>query len=843
MGMDRLRKFIKKIVFFLTLVTLFSCQAPVNPPFPEIWEEIKVGDGEKKDEKIQYPKDFFQEKEPLESKVEIETLLKEVEKKGIEEGKEIKTIKSVPRTVLVLWDSQYEGGTEFTLTHLYAEMPLNFLGLKAEYVDLQYPLPNLEEREDVLGILNWLPPSYIVKESRAYLQWLIDSISLGKKIAQIGDFRVEEGEKHLPLIYTLWRHLGVYPADTLAYFTYNFEVGEADPFFFYFEAGIPIPLPEFIKLRVVDPKAKTLLMLRNKNNSKESYAIAVINEKGAFIPEEYLIYNSFMGGQIYKKWLVNPFRFFKSALSIPEMPIPDPSTVAGRRAYFSHIDGDGWNNASYVIAAKGNEPLLSSEIILESIIDANPYSPVTVGPIAANLNLEWNGTKKAQEIAKKCLSRPQVEVGCHTYTHPFNWMFFKNYSLDKESRYLGRYEGKTWKGNSWFDFRKLLKTQETFYRLEDTGAEREGKEQKKLSEQLEQRYFTPRAYALKPFEAELEILGAIQEVDKFAPPGKRVKVYQWSGNTSPWADLIAMTKRAGLANINGGDPRFDFTYPSYAYVCALARRLGKNIQVYTCASNENLYTDLWTKNFYGFVTLPTTFERTETPIRIKAMNLYYHMYSGERVPSLFALFRNLSFIEKQKVIPIPTSLYCEWVDGFFSSEITQSGPLEWRVKNRKSLQTFRFDKGVFLGVDWSRSLGVIGQRHFQGSLYVYLDETDVNPLIALEQMEEGFEEPFASRPYLIESSCRVSRFSHKGTQFFECDIMGFGTLAFRWKVPSEGFYEVKLYNDKGEVVENVSLEGVKGELQWAFRTPSLSLMHMEVTSKELPETAFGKEYE
>lgn len=811
------------MVSSIALGALSSCHGPiVKQPEVELVEE------EAKQEAI------LIETIPVQ-KIEEEGREEEEAEKVEEAFKGLRPLNPLPRVVIALWDSQYEERVEFTSAHMCAEMPLNFLGVKVEYVDLQRPLPSLVDRSDVIGILSWLPASYVLKDPIGLIRWLLHSIDVDKKFVQIGDFDFDEGEKGMSLRNGLWQRLGIYSLENWASLTYNFELIYAASSLFHFEGDIPLPLPEFIKLKIVDPDARSLLAVRNKNYPEEEYAIGVMNEKGAFISEKYLLYNVFSSGQIYKKWFVNPFRFFQLAFSIEEMPIPDPSTVAGRRAYFSHIDGDGWNNVSYVVDSKRGDPILSSKLILESVIDANPDLPVTIGPIAANLNLEWNGTENAQEIARKCLSRPQVEVGCHTYTHPFNWAFFENYTPEKESIYLSRYPGKTWQNGNWFDLGKLLETQETFYRVEDVKDRRGQKEPKTVSEQFEQHYFTPRAYALKPFDSEFEILGAIHEIDEFAPKDKPARVYQWSGNALPWADLIEMTEKAGLENINGGDPRFDFTFPSYSYVCSLARRLGSDIQVYTCASNENLYTDLWTKNFYGLATLPTTFERTESPIRVKAMNLYYHMYSGERIPSLYAIFRNLSFIRSQKIAPIPTSLYCASVDGFFSSEIVPLGEMEWIIKNRNALQTFRVDRAVFRGVDWKRSQGVIGQRHFQGSLYIYLDEVIENPVIALEQMEEGFQEPDANRPYLIESSWRVFHFLHPNPEVFTYESNGFGAGEFRWKVPLDGIYEVKLHDGRGEIVEALEASSLNRELSWTFKMSFLGPSRVEVRLKSAQE--------
>jgi hypothetical protein len=735
------------------------------------------------------------------------------------------SIEIVPRTIIALWDSKYEEDIFFTSAHQYFELPLNFLGMKIEYVDLQKPLPHIRDRKDVLGILSWLPELYPLRLPNVLIRWLSDAMDAGKKLLLVGILRSSDPDENLALMSELWERLGIYSTDIWAALTYDYEVAYQNPELFPFEGASPLPLPGFLRLAISDPDAKAHFILQ-RDQHEEQFPIVITNSKGGFAPEEYLLYTIY-NDETYKKWLVNPFRFLQLAFNLPDIPIPDPSTVAGRRAYFSHIDGDGWNNETEVIDTRGKEGIFSSEIILNQVVAASPDLPVTVGPIAANLNLDWNGSPESQEVARRLFDLPQVEAGCHTFTHPFNWSFFQDYEESKEIPFLSKYETPTWQKTPWDTMRTLFRKKETFYKTEEVPETSEGKE--------EIRYFTPRAYALKPFNLNLEIFGAIDEINLFTPPDKRVSLYQWSGDTLPWKEALNMTVKARVQNINGGDPRFDFLHPSYSYVCPLARRLGTDVQVYTGSSNENLYTNLWTENFYGFSALPTTWERTETPIRIKALNLYYHMYSGEKFPSLNALLSNLAYVRTQKIAPVPASLYCQWVDGFFSTQILAQdlgqGKQGWIIQNRGMLNNFRIDHATFKGVDFDLSEGVIGQRHFQGSLYVYLDETADTPLISLKELEASYREPDEQKPYLLDSRWRAWNLQDQGGGHFSFDAQGYGSGEMRWKVPREGIYEVRMFSDDGSR-ESQSFASRDYELSWVFAQPGLIPCHVKVRLRE-----------
>ena len=173
------------------------------------------------------------------------------------------------------------------------------------------------------------------------------------------------------------------------------------------------------------------------------------------------------------------------------------------------------------------------------------------------------------------------------------------------------------------------------------------------------------------------------------------------------------------------------------------------------------------------------------------------MYSGERTSSLAALHSNLKFIQRQEIAPIVASRYAATADGFFSTKIIAVNNNCWRFENRDALQTIRFDYATLNSVDFSRSEGVIGQRHYQGSLYVALDETHPAPVIALADAEITDQEPPASHPYLVQSRWRV--FALEATKErvrFKSD--GFGPGVFHWQFPQPGSYKVITTNNIGK---------------------------------------------
>ncbi len=710
----------------------------------------------------------------------------------------------VPRVVIGLYDSQFQRRVEYLNLHQFAEMPLNHLGLKIEYHDIQQGLPSIKERPDVIGVLTWFPYSATIEHPQEFIDWSIEAIEAGKKYVVLGNpgFNTKAGDTPKNLTNRFWKKLGLRDADFDIAETYTTQVIYTNPELLPFErdySGIKSGYP---LMEVISKDAVPHLIVGLENDPKTKSNLIVTSPNGGYVAEEYAAYKPIPTPSlgIIRKWYVNPFKFFALAFGTDGLPKPDTTTLAGSRIYYSHIDGDGWNNVTELEEYRQNKTL-SSEVILREIILNYPDLPLTVGPIAADIDLNWFGLEAGREIAQKIFALPHIEVGCHTFTHPFDWGFFENYNPDYETRYLSNFTTPVWKNRNFF---KVIKDSIVGTKIKildaDSSVNDEGGFQH-TPDMLDPGYETPRAYALKPFNLHLEVFGAIKEVQALAPHGKNVKLYQWSGNAEPFAEAVLFTEEANVNNLNGGNTRFDPSSDSYAWVSPLGMQKKHTTQIYSSMTNENLYTDMWTKAFYGFNQLPITYQRTESPLRIKPMNLYYHMYSGEKLPSLDAVKENLEFIRSEETVPIPASHFCEIVRGFYDTKMDVLSNRRWLVKNRGALQTIRFDRATFLGVDFAKSRGVIGQRHHQGSLYIYLDEKEPFPIIALKDLDRAHDEPVEKIPYLVKSHWKVwnvTRGNEIGMQ-----AQGFGKGAMEWRVPSDGMYKIAFTSSlrKGAVVK------------------------------------------
>jgi hypothetical protein len=216
----------------------------------------------------------------------------------------------------------------------------------------------------------------------------------------------------------------------------------------------------------------------------------------------------------------------------------------------------------------------------------------------------------------------------------------------------------------------------------------------------------------------------------------------------------------------------------------IGKPVGGERQIYAVNSNENTYTDGWTKDYAGQAQLTQTLDNTETPRRLKGFNLYYHVYSAERQASLDALKGLLDIAREARITPITTSHYAAMADSFFTAKITSLGADVWSITDRGATETVRFDRADNKDVDLERSRGVIGSNRHAGSLYVALDSSVPAAVVALRPLRSGAEG--VSTPSLVESRWRVFQLERK-----PCDnrytAQGFGAGQFRWEGMEKNF--------------------------------------------------------
>jgi hypothetical protein len=674
----------------------------------------------------------------------------------------------VDRMVVAVYDASNEGSVEETRIHRYLELPLNHLGYKVTYWDISNGVPNISANS-LSRVVSWFDGS--LRRPDLYAQWLSEAIGNGTRVAIFGHTGVDE--ENLANFNTLLGQFGLRSTGTVDV-TFRSNIQSIDYSMLDFEHTLPPILPSYPLIEILDRRVKSHLSIgRLAGSPVGASAVITTGPVGGYAPSGFVLFYEPTINRV--QWILNPFTFFETVFGDGLRPVPDVTTISGRRLYFSHIDGDGWNNVTE-LAPYRDGGTLSSEVVLRELIGSYPDMPVSVGLIAGDVDPDLGAAKNSRNVASELFSLPHVEVASHTYSHPYDWEFFQDYNRGIELEMFSQVALET----KVKPYQRLIRNIAVTFGLDYFGGDSE-------------RFISgsdalPRTFMKTPFDLSHEILGALEVANSIAPHGKRASLYQWSGNTNPFPAAVRMTREAGVRNINGGDSRFDAEFPSLAYVPPIARMVGSERQIYAVNSNENTYTHDWTGPFYAQRFLDETLKNTEVPRRLKGVNIYYHMYTGEKPASLRAVKHLIGAARKARLIPIKTSQYAALADSFFAIEIRKLGPLVWSVENRGSLHTVRFDEAEVFWVSMTDSVGVIGHNRHLGALYVTLDPAVPTAVIALVERSGNVPQEHAI-PELIDSRWQFSSVVRS-----DCTLMahatGFGEGEMRWRGMNRVEYRV-----------------------------------------------------
>jgi hypothetical protein len=676
----------------------------------------------------------------------------------------------VKRDILALYDSRHEGRPDGSRIHRLAEMPLNWLGLKVTYVDVNGELPPPQDVERYRGVITWFIEP--LSDPRKVLVWLDAVTSAGVRYACLGEVAPPEPPGSSEYVNRILGHLGLASNDQYVSVTHRAKISVFDAGMAGFERPVDKALPEFrvIETRGTEAKVHLAATVPEAEGDTTSVLIAT-SPSGGYAADAFTI---FYDAALDKaRWVLNPFAFFKLVFGDDRFPVPDVTTLDGRRMYFSHVDGDGWNNISEIEGYREAQ-ITAAEVIEKEVIAPNPDMPVTVGLIGGDVVPALGGTEEARITAARIYALPQVEVASHTYTHPFDWGFYENYSRPAEQRLIdtaSRPALSMMDHVRQFLYRVAGKSEvaDAHNRYVASGAE------------------FPRGYMKEPFDVSLEVRKGLKLADDLAPPGKKAAIYLWSGDAEAFESAIRETRAAGVRNMNGGDSRLDAEFPSVFYVPPISRSVGAERQIYAANSNENTYTNNWHGPYYGQLMLSETLKNTELPRRLKPFNLYYHMYSGEKAASLAAVKSFVAEARAAKVIPVKTSEYAGIADDFFAVEIQQLDAMSWTIAHRGNLQTLRLDSADAFDLDDAKSQGVLGATRHAGGLYVALDPTVEPALVAIRTRDAAGPAFDKGAARLIDSRWQVQGI-HREACGFAFDAHGYGAGDMTWlTAPGQSF--------------------------------------------------------
>ncbi|MFW5487775.1 MAG: polysaccharide deacetylase [Desulfovibrio sp.] len=594
-----------------------------------------------------------------------------------------KTSQEVLRNVLVLYDSS-NGQTAYTNNFFHQGLALifNYYGLDYEYLDInKTALPDDAHMARYRAVISVFE-SMSMRDPAVYLKWLLHQMDMKRKVLVFGWLGTQYPNDQLvnpDLAAKVYERFGLryLPNKTINKSLLHYDHKATG--YVEFERNYPMFPPfDSVTLAPIEGKAQFLLTAKERNTDFVTAYIS-ISPYGGFA----------LAGSIYwmdpssfaQKWYLNPFAFCKAALGLDDFPAPDPTTISGLRAALAHVDADGFSGFTNIDTSANCAQVMRDEVFKKYDF------PTTSSIIAAEVNPADMGNPKLVETARSIFALPNIEPASHAYTHPFYWDMSKK-AADED-------------------------------RFDVAGA-----------------YSAPDYI----FNATLEIKASCAYVSTLSPPEKPCKVILWSGMCNPTRKQVIMANKDGLLNMNGGDTVFDQAHDSLFTVSGLYKKLGDQYQIYTGQANENILTNLWTGPYWGFNNIIETMIRTNTPRRLKPIDIYYHFYSAEKVASLNALKQVYDWVTSQPLAPVFTSQYIEMVLGFTTTKIRRIEPGSYEVSNFGKCTTMRFAPDS-PAPDLRVCSNVAGWVRRQQGLYVTLD-AGTNKALIVFTGEGGKARPF-----------------------------------------------------------------------------------------------------
>ena len=685
-------------------------------------------------------------------------------------------VAEIPRTILALYDGARSSEPRYTPIHRYAEMPLNHLGYRLVYHDISTGTPPPPDAP-LAATISWFNGA--VGDPVGFATWRAGfkdrcgrapaTIVFGHTGLTSAAAATESGAVYL-------RSFGAKQADGDLSVGPLTSIALLDPATIGFETAFEIARGPYSRITTTDEAESHLRLL----SGDAAIDLVVLAPQAVYAHDSALVRHDPRGGPL---WTVNPFVLFAHALNGSPWPIPDTTTLSGRRMFFATLTPEGWLTQLPALQF-GDRPPLASQVLESALISQYPSLPFSVALLAGDLDPSIAGpaASRGREAAVRLLQLPHVQPATMGLTMILNWGFFAEYDAEAESAALAS-------GAAHQAGRGVLVTA-----VQNLGTA--------FSEPavsaLDITPNAPRKYSSVPFDLASETRGALDRIAALAPPNRAPQLFVWGGNSLPFPGAIAATREAGAWNMGGGGGRASNTMPSLSNLWPLGLETSGGLQVYNALSGDAVYTDFWTGNLIGFQALAQTLESTEFPRRLKPFQVSFAAQSALAFSSLQSVRSNLDLALTAKIAPVHALRYAETVAGFQGFRvIAGDGGRTWRIKDRGGLHTARFDAATGLALDLAESDGVIGASRHNGSLYVGLDPGNDSPQIVLADTDT----PAAmvgvgSAPALIQARAEILDFKREGCAV-RATLLGFDVADTEWLASPGLSYEVTLYEADG----------------------------------------------
>jgi len=597
-----------------------------------------------------------------------------------------------------------------TTTTSILQMPLEWMGYEVEYHDVSTGLPGSGRGSGPAwaGIIVDDEIEIPAALEESYFEWLQARHLSGKKLLFIGDYPFTDDI----LRRALFEELGVRaPIGNVKPKLSNPRFSVRDETILNFEIEAKPLIRNFQNIRAPEG-SRVMLSASVESNSPapQNFDAIYTTRWGGCLLAPYV---TFEASEETVLTYVDPFAFLEQIFPVGKFPAPDPSTRDGLRAFYTHVDGDGFTSVSNV-----DETRICGELLYEQFLRDLPF-PITVSIVESEIRSHMLYQNKAEHpryaaAARRIFELPHVDAASHSYSHPYVW-----------------FQG----DDAYSDL----------YRSTNVGLK-----------------FTAK---YPDIITNREIAGSISYIDEsLTPAGKDTKMMLWSGNCRPGAEALKEVVALGIESMNGGNTILSKRFPGLSAVAPRTIYWDEQLQVYASNQNEFMYTNGWKGPYYGgFKQVIETFEMTESPRRLKPVNVYYHFYSVERRDALKALDDIYAWCRNESLHSLTASQFAALTRDSHHTKFYQKGARSWVALNEGKLRTYRLPASMGIP-DLDQCRGVTGYRVEDDWIYLHTDGSRKS-LIALADHPEP-------RLHLVSSTAEIEfrRRETKSVEFTAEDL-------------------------------------------------------------------------
>jgi len=311
-------------------------------------------------------------------------------------------LESLPRKVLMIYDSHEKGGLFQSIIHRLAAMPLEYMGYVPVYHNVaKEGLPPARLRGAYAAMVT---AGFDPVDHRGFQAWA--ELQLADEVPMIA-----LGHPGFEITPIVAEKLGL---EVVSAFDHSSaKISQRDTLMGY-ERELPARFESFGYL-LKNKRDSNRVHLTYTDAKGVSITPAVTGEWGGMVLNPAAFYTDV---DSVVQWLIDPFGFLYNALGKPSIPMPDVTTENGKRLFLAHIDGDALPSWAEMPGRK-----LGAEVILETILKPYPL-PHTVSIVEAEMTAfpqYMDRRKRMFDVAREIFAMPSVEIATHTYSHPFKW--------------------------------------------------------------------------------------------------------------------------------------------------------------------------------------------------------------------------------------------------------------------------------------------------------------------------------------------------------------------------------------------------------------------------------------